>query len=238
MPWTTSPPRPAVARTKTTTCNRCAPPVIRPRQPASGWETDSHQGFNKLKQASRAGVGSTAPGSNQTTCVEAVVAHPETTKICSACKQALPLSNFGRSSGYRDGRRGQCNRCRSRKGSERYRNDALVRERAREARSKNSARYRDADTWRHRIKKYGIDERAFYLLLEKQGGRCAICGTCDPGGPFGVFCVDHCHKTGAIRGILCSRCNVAIAALGDSLEGLQRAVDYLAGNTIPIPAAG
>lgn len=40
---------------------------------------------------------------------------------------------------------------------------------------------------------------------------------------------DHCHKTGDIRGLLCSPCNRALGALGDSEEGLQRALTYLRG---------
>lgn len=72
---------------------------------------------------------------------------------------------------------------------------------------------------------YGLSEETFYAMLEAQGGACAICKNAKFGsiGP----CVDHDHKTGEVRGILCSRCNSAIAALGDSAEGLRRALAYL-----------
>jgi hypothetical protein len=39
--------------------------------------------------------------------------------------------------------------------------------------------------------------------------------------------VDHDHETGAIRGLLCKHCNSSLGKLGDNLEGLMRAVDYL-----------
>jgi hypothetical protein len=39
--------------------------------------------------------------------------------------------------------------------------------------------------------------------------------------------LDHCHTTGKFRGWLCNRCNMGIGALGDSTEGLQRAIEYL-----------
>lgn len=43
--------------------------------------------------------------------------------------------------------------------------------------------------------------------------------------------LDHDNKTGFFRGWLCTDCNTAIGALGDNLEGLQKAVDYLKRNT-------
>lgn len=39
--------------------------------------------------------------------------------------------------------------------------------------------------------------------------------------------LDHCHETGIFRGWLCARCNLGLGKLGDSLDGLQRAIDYL-----------
>ena len=50
---------------------------------------------------------------------------------------------------------------------------------------------------------------------------CACCGGSDR------LVVDHCHKTGALRGVLCHACNVGIGWLGDDLEGVMRAVKYL-----------
>ena len=45
-------------------------------------------------------------------------------------------------------------------------------------------------------------------------------------GPKGLV-EDHCHKTGAFRGWLCTRCNIGIGNLGDDLQGVQAAVRYL-----------
>ena len=39
--------------------------------------------------------------------------------------------------------------------------------------------------------------------------------------------IDHCHKTGLIRGVLCWACNAAIGQLGDDVESVQKALDYL-----------
>lgn len=39
--------------------------------------------------------------------------------------------------------------------------------------------------------------------------------------------IDHCHETGAVRGLLCHSCNVGIGGLGDNLDGLKKAAYYL-----------
>jgi hypothetical protein len=41
------------------------------------------------------------------------------------------------------------------------------------------------------------------------------------------ICIDHCHETGAVRGLLCRSCNLGLGMLGDNLIGLRFAVKYL-----------
>lgn len=72
--------------------------------------------------------------------------------------------------------------------------------------------------------KYGITLDDYNSMFLKQGGACALCFL----PPIGdVLSVDHDHGTGAVRGLLCRRCNIALGMLGDSVEGLERAVRYL-----------
>jgi len=75
-------------------------------------------------------------------------------------------------------------------------------------------------------------KRHFNLTLEEyaamntaQGGTCAICN-CPPGDT--PLCVDHCHTTGRVRGLLCRLCNTALGQFQDSMERLARAILYLA----------
>lgn len=74
-----------------------------------------------------------------------------------------------------------------------------------------------------RRKKYGLTPEDFEAMWTAQGGRCALCREV----PTGRVAVDHCHSTGRVRGILCTRCNVGIGNLRDDPDLLQRALDYL-----------
>lgn len=63
-------------------------------------------------------------------------------------------------------------------------------------------------------------------MLVRQGGVCAICGG-PPDGRWKRFHVDHCHKTGRVRGLLCRKCNNGLGNFGDSVETMRKAIAYL-----------
>lgn len=73
-----------------------------------------------------------------------------------------------------------------------------------------------------RARKYNTTRKYLTNMLEKQGGRCAICRH-----KFGKWCVDHDHSTGVIRGLLCDKCNTALGLLQDSPGIVTRAAEYL-----------
>jgi hypothetical protein len=80
-----------------------------------------------------------------------------------------------------------------------------------------------------RARLYGISPSQFRALLETQRGECGICRNAlsDNGNdPHGIN-VDHCHSTGAVRGLLCNRCNPGIGYFRDNVETLRSAIDYL-----------
>ena len=76
---------------------------------------------------------------------------------------------------------------------------------------------------------YGITLDDYDKLLSEQDNRCYIChihiSELDR-----ALAVDHNHKTGKVRGILCLTCNGALGILGDTLESLERVVEYLKEN--------
>lgn len=74
-------------------------------------------------------------------------------------------------------------------------------------------------------------KRRFGLTLEEvaelHARPCAICGATEHGGRFGKPHIDHCHKTGKVRGVLCGHCNVGIGCFRDDPELLKKAAAYL-----------
>ena len=74
------------------------------------------------------------------------------------------------------------------------------------------------------LKKYGITIVEYELMEKKQNCRCAICGKKQSGKKLAV---DHCHKTGRVRGLLCGNCNSGIGKLNDDVEILKKALKYL-----------
>ena len=75
---------------------------------------------------------------------------------------------------------------------------------------------------------YGITKGSYQELLDKQNGTCVFCDKTDSGLPSGApLIVDHCHKTGKVRGLLCQDHNLALAKFGDNLEGFQKVITYL-----------
>lgn len=80
----------------------------------------------------------------------------------------------------------------------------------------------------HKLKsRYGIDAAEWKQMFDAQGGRCAICGSEEPKGRNGVFHVDHCHETGAVRALLCHNCNHGLGYFQDNTETLKNAIEYL-----------
>jgi hypothetical protein len=85
---------------------------------------------------------------------------------------------------------------------------------------------------------YGITIEEYEQMLERQGGKCAICGR--PGG-YGKrserLCVDHCHETGELRSLLCKPCNTGLGCFSDNTGTLEAAVEYLKRHAMGAAAA-
>ena len=121
-------------------------------------------------------------------------------KKCTRCKETKHLSMFQHGRGYVDGYYKHCRSCHY---------DIYV---------------RDA----HYKKTYGISQDEYNEMVSKVGNKCPICGFHhNPDKKHGRLNVDHCHKDGGIRGVICSQCNVALGATKDNPEILRRLAKYL-----------
>jgi hypothetical protein len=165
------------------------------------------------------------------------------TKTCSKCRQEQALSAFGKHSRSPDGLHPRCcgcvNAARRAYVSSRPEYQEKMRERCRRwhaentdvARARAKAHYHENKD-RHRstrlLRKYGISLIEYDVLLAAQGGKCAICGRERPTRGDQMLQVDHCHRTGKVRGLLCSPCNTVLGFLEDNPQALQAAIVYLA----------
>ena len=93
--------------------------------------------------------------------------------------------------------------------------------------------------WRnkHLKRTYGITHFEYTQMYEHQKGRCKICDKAisflgenlragDARAKDGP-CVDHCHTTGVVRGLLCFHCNTALGHVFDDLSILDKMQEYL-----------
>lgn len=101
-----------------------------------------------------------------------------------------------------------------------------VKKNAREWRAKNPDKCKNTDLKKH----FGITLDRYNEMLENQDGKCSICGkkeVSSRNGKFYSLAVDHNHKTGEIRKLLCSKCNKGLGCFDDSIEIMESAIRYL-----------
>lgn len=72
---------------------------------------------------------------------------------------------------------------------------------------------------------FGLSEADYEAMLQAQEGACALCRKRPDVGKH--LAVDHCHKTGRVRGLLCMLCNTALGKFNDDPERLRDAIAYL-----------
>lgn len=88
---------------------------------------------------------------------------------------------------------------------------------------------------RYLLSRFEISMQDYNNMLFAQGGVCAICKhpeTHKRNGKVKALAVDHCHKTGVIRGLLCCDCNTGIGKLKDDVNVLSNAIEYLRRHSI------
>lgn len=92
------------------------------------------------------------------------------------------------------------------------------------ARKKAASMSSDEKARRHLRNKYGLTLAQYYEMYENQDGKCALCGTKPKKKKL---MVDHNHKTGEVRGLLCPKCNSGMGFFNDDPKLMQMASIYL-----------
>lgn len=138
------------------------------------------------------------------------------TKICTKCKVEKPLDCFrNRGGNLKHLLKSWCKECHYKSHKEWVDNNKeTVRE------------YRAKDPWTltKRCRRHNISVEEFWSLYENQDGTCPVCDTAIKAEDSAI---DHNHKTGKVRGILCKTCNRALGLLKDSPNNLKRGAEYL-----------
>ena len=145
------------------------------------------------------------------------------TKRCPNCGVVKDVSGFNKNKTEKDGLQSHCKECRkiyyqahktelikySRKYNRTHKDKILKQQREYSRTEKGKLIRRKQDL----KKSYNITLEDYDHMFEQQKGVCAICGKVDVTGRR--LAVDHDHKTGKVRGLLCTRCNVRVGILED-----------------------
>lgn len=141
-------------------------------------------------------------------------------KKCGRCEGVFPIIDFSIDKSKKDGRSIYCYNCRK-KISKAKRATNSHKQNRKLTRKRYARKERD-----YLLKsRYGITADQFDAIFLSQNNTCALCTSDKSDGKN--FVVDHCHKTGNIRGILCSYCNRALGMFKDDPETLKQAIRYL-----------
>jgi hypothetical protein len=147
-------------------------------------------------------------------------------KICTKCNQELPLTEFYRAKTNKNGSicyQGRCKSCMNKDNLTRYKN--LTPEEKKEKQKRNVSRMgRDYFKGKNLLRNYGLSLDEFKIMYEKQNGSCFLCETPIEGRQIKV---DHNHKTGKVRKLLCHKCNTSLGLLDENPKLFYKCAEYL-----------
>jgi hypothetical protein len=97
-----------------------------------------------------------------------------------------------------------------------------------EYKKQNAKKYRDKHKIHRRYlyRKFGISEDEYLKMLEEQNYCCALCGSPQTNFKY-MLAIDHNHKTGKVRALLCPNCNQGLGNFKDNINLLTKAIEYL-----------
>lgn len=143
-------------------------------------------------------------------------------KKCKKCGVSKSVDQYGRHPNTRDKLRTSCKGCNSLSSAEW--NKAHP-EKVQAWREGNADRVQRIERNSRYQQRYGITLERYEALLAEQGGVCAICKSDTLVKMH--FSVDHCHKTGKVRALLCQHCNAGLGNFKDSPEIMDAAAAYV-----------
>jgi len=128
-----------------------------------------------------------------------------TSKLCAKCKVEKPLFDFHRQPSGPMGRHSYCKLCANTLAKEkRVRHDTPEKRRR----------------W-NLSTRYGMSDVQYQKMMESQKGNCAICQK-----KMARPVIDHCHKTGKVRELLCHKCNITLHSI-ENTDHLELALEYI-----------
>lgn len=155
-------------------------------------------------------------------------------KTCSKCQSRQPLLNFDKNKKNAGGLQNRCKACVSEANHQRYLKYTPEQKLAIRERGRRFVQNRPGYANNARLKAYfKMTQQDYDSMVEKQFGKCAICGEIPKGGK--VLHVDHDHSCcptrttcgKCIRGLLCQECNHGLGKFHDNITALEQAVKYL-----------
>lgn len=124
-------------------------------------------------------------------------------KVCSACDKVLPYSAFSKKASAKDGHSSKCKSC----------HNLYVRTvwypKNTSKHLESVKNYKKSNPLRVKAWGLGVSYEEVAELFNSEDPVCQVCGSKEN------ICIDHCHKTQVVRGLLCRNCNTAIGMLGD-----------------------
>lgn len=132
------------------------------------------------------------------------------TKICKKCNNEKKLSEFWVDNSRIDGLCPRCKVCESNRIKDKYHNKEGEKERIK---------------YKHIERRYGLTKEEYLQKLNKQGCQCEICKV-ELKNDIKTH-IDHNHKTGKVRGILCKECNHILGWVKDDINRIQWYINYL-----------
>jgi hypothetical protein len=147
-------------------------------------------------------------------------------KTCSRCKIPKQLADFHKNKYKKDGYCYVCKSCRSiRRTENRQKNKEYI------LAYEHTPEYlnRQKDNTFKRV--YGITLEIYNEMVKQQKGLCKVCGKPENHKTKKNLTVDHDHRTGKVRGLLCHRCNVVLGLVDEKVSILKCFKNYLKENS-------